>query len=73
MFSKSIKAPSGNLIAAFAIMEGDEKQTTIPGFSFHTEPGHMIMATTEWFARLTRDEVVQMARFFAEAASRMED
>lgn len=73
MFCKNIKAPSGKIIAAFAIRDDDEEETTICGLPFYTEPNLMIMATTDWFARLNRDEVVQMARFFAEAASRMDD
>jgi imidazole glycerol phosphate synthase subunit HisF len=79
MFSKRIEV-FGDGHVVFAINdEGERTGQDIDGV-FHTEKDCMIMAVAagggderqEVFSRLSRAEVVQLARFFAEAASKMD-
>jgi hypothetical protein len=81
MFLKKLtaKAPSRGFIT-MAVNDHEDEITTqsIPGTVFVTEKNKMIIAVHTggdgpFYLRLKRKDVVDMARFFAEAASRLED
>jgi hypothetical protein len=73
---------SGSFVGklAFALAE-DGAGERIGVRNYVTEPNIMILAVEaeepgkkgQWYKRMNREEVVRMARFFAKAASKMDD
>lgn len=76
MFCKTLNGSGGSSgTIDFAICDGDPHGTPLPNGLFSTEDGRMIVGVNNkapLYVRLNRNEVVQMARFFAEAASKMD-
>lgn len=76
MFSKTLRSSvlDDNSTIDFAVEDDGSRCCTLPSSEWCTEPESMIIGVAgkgKFFIRLNRDEVVQMARFFAEAASKM--